>query len=205
LLERGPIKGETNLRYTAVYVDQENAQWSCPVTKTEQGFMLATAHGARPIDFYLPEPDAAGGFLAFHDYRLDGAPNGLRGCDFTQLVDQMYKALPWPHKPMTAPTPTYVEPDGRLHIEPRQQGESSFRQLQRANAARIEEERQNRLQARTEVQNVAANRDVADVAAAQELNSQILRQIRPRGSGVGIVVTPAMTQSELEVVLKKRR
>src|SRR5690242_16724166 len=79
--------------------------------------MLATAHGPRQITFYIPEPDAAGGFLTFRDYRLDGTPTGLRGCDFTQLVDQMYEALSWPQKPAAPPTITSVQPDTRIHVK----------------------------------------------------------------------------------------
>ncbi|SRR5216684_7963770 len=78
--------------------------------------------------------------------------------------------------------------DSRLQLPPRLPGESSFQQLQRANVTRIEYERQKRLQARTEAQNVAADRDASAVAAAQELNAQILHQMRPRGRGVGLVI-----------------
>src|SRR5258708_485795 len=79
-------------------------------------------------------------------------------------------------------------PDLRLHIDSRLPGESSFRQLQRLNAERIVEQRQQRSQARTQAQNVAAQHDPAKVAAAQELNAQILRERRPRGRGVGLII-----------------
>jgi len=97
------------------------------------------------------------------------------------------------------------EPDSRLQLPPRLPGESSFRQLQRANVTRIEDERQNRLWARTEAQNAAADRDATAVAAAQELNSQILHAKKPNGRGVGVLVTQGMSATEIEAALRNKR
>jgi hypothetical protein len=154
--------------WTAMYVDRKNEVWSCPITKTDRGYMLATANGARPITFYISEPDAAGGFISFHDYRLDSVPPGLRGCDFIQLRNQMYDALPWPQKPVEPPT-VKQEPDGRLHIEPKSGTESSLQQLQRANWERTKAERTSREAARAAAQQTHV--DSEKVAAARQINN----------------------------------
>ena len=60
--------------------------------------------------------------------------------------------------------------DDRLHIEPRQPGQSSFRQLQEARAAHINAERKERELARAEAQNVLP--DPAKVEAARQINNQ---------------------------------
>lgn len=62
------------------------------------------------------------------------------------------------------------EIDSRLHIEPRQPGQSSFRQLQEARASHINQERKAREEARAHMQNVLP--DPAKVQAARELNNQ---------------------------------
>jgi hypothetical protein len=78
------------------------------------------------------------------------------------------------------------EVDTRLHIEPRQPGQSSFRQLQEARAAHIDAERKQREQARLEIQNVPP--DAAKVAQARSVNEQFARLKRPNGRGVGLVI-----------------
>ena len=60
--------------------------------------------------------------------------------------------------------------DLRLHIEPRQPGQSSFRQLQEARAAHINGERKAREEARARAQEISVN--PAKVQAARELNNQ---------------------------------
>ena len=60
--------------------------------------------------------------------------------------------------------------DLRLHVEPRQPGQSSFRQLQEARAAHVDQERKARGEARAHVQNVLP--DPAKVAQARDLNNQ---------------------------------
>lgn len=78
------------------------------------------------------------------------------------------------------------EAETALQLPPRLPGESSFRQLQRANVTRIEEERQNRLLARTEAQNNPV--DPAKIAAARENNNQIAHAMRPHGRGQGLFI-----------------
>jgi hypothetical protein len=94
------------------------------------------------------------------------------------------------------------EEDSRLHIEPRQPGQSSFRQLQEANAVRVNAERKQREVARAEVQNDAAQ---AVDPNARDLNNQLALAKKPRGNGVGLVITPAMTTAESEAALRTRR
>ena len=66
---------------------------------------------------------------------------------------------------------SYAEqPDTRLHLPERIGTESSFQQLQRANAARINAERRNRELARAEAQSFQP--DPAKVARAREINEQ---------------------------------
>ena len=72
--------------------------------------------------------------------------------------------------------------DLRLHVEPRQPGQSSFRQLQEARAAHINQERKMREEARARAQQTVVN--PAKAQAAKDLNAQILRERRPhRGKG----------------------
>lgn len=92
------------------------------------------------------------------------------------------------------------ESDPRLHIEPRQPGQSSFRQLQEANVARINAERKQREQARAEAQNAAAAHTDAN---ARDLNAQFAQRKKPRGGGAGLVVTPPLMHAELDAALKR--
>jgi|SRR6266850_3419070 len=62
------------------------------------------------------------------------------------------------------------QPDTRLHLPERIGTESSFQQLQRANAARINAERKNRELARAEAQSFQS--DPSKVARAREINEQ---------------------------------
>ena len=62
------------------------------------------------------------------------------------------------------------QPDTRLHLPERIGTESSFQQLQRANAARIHAERKNRELARAEAQSFQP--DPAKIARAREINNQ---------------------------------
>jgi len=60
--------------------------------------------------------------------------------------------------------------DLRLHIEPRQPGQSSFRQLQEARAAHINQERKAREEARARAQEISVN--PTKVEAARQINNQ---------------------------------
>ena len=71
------------------------------------------------------------------------------------------------------------QPDTRLHLPDRIGTESSFQQLQRANAARINEERKNRELARAEAQSFQPN--PAKVALAREINGQYAAQKNRHG------------------------
>ena len=62
------------------------------------------------------------------------------------------------------------EADIRLHIEPRQPGQSSFRQLQEARAAQVDQERKARVESRARAQQTFVN--PANVQQARDLNNQ---------------------------------
>lgn len=62
------------------------------------------------------------------------------------------------------------EADTRLHIEPRIPGQSSFRQLQEARAAQVDQERKARVEGRSRSQQPLIN--PAKVAQARDLNNQ---------------------------------
>jgi hypothetical protein len=73
--------------------------------------------------------------------------------------------------------------DSRLHV----QAGSTWTDHKQAFAEQeLAEQRKQRQAGRTEIQNVPP--DPAKVAAARELNVQILRERRPRGRGVGILI-----------------
>ncbi|SRR6266481_3110771 len=89
------------------------------------------------------------------------------------------------------------EPDSRLHVEPRQPGQSSFRQLQEANAVRVNAESKQRELARTETQNAAAQ---SVDPSARELIRQLAKAKKPPGGGVGLVINiPPIGKAEIEV------
>src|SRR6266851_8382140 len=155
----------------AVYQDKDGNQFSYPVVKTANGWKLS---GLVDIVFYLTEATAAGGLIEFVDYVLE-APAGLRGCDYIQINNAWRVQLPWPQPPATPPTPTNVETDSRIHVE---RGSNWAGHKQAFAEQRLAEERRVRDQARQEIQNVLA--DPAKVAAARELNAQILRARRPQ-------------------------
>jgi hypothetical protein len=161
--------------WTALYIDGKNEVWSCAVTKAEQGYVLATTNGARPITFYIPEPSASGGFLAFHNYRLDDAPPGLRACDFIALTNEMYKTLPWPQRPAQSPTPAAVEEDPRLRVAP---GATWAEQKQAFYEQQIVEQQRARSKGRIELQNVPP--DPRAVASARQNNNYAAAIRRPK-------------------------
>src|SRR5437016_2148711 len=75
------VKPEVIVKVSAIYLDTQGTEYSCYVTRTDHGFMLATAHGLRPITFYIEGSDVAGGYVQFLDYRFERQP-GLRVCDY---------------------------------------------------------------------------------------------------------------------------
>ena len=76
--------------------------------------------------------------------------------------------------------------DLRLHVEPRQPGQSSFRQLQEARAAHINAERKAREEARARAQESSVN--PAKIAQARQINEELAKLKRPNGRGVGLVI-----------------
>ena len=60
--------------------------------------------------------------------------------------------------------------DDRLHIAPRQPGQSSFRQLQGANVSRVNAERKAREESRARAQEISVN--PAKVEAARQINNE---------------------------------
>jgi len=176
------------MKYVAVYRDQDGAAFSCPVTKLSTGqWVLATANGPREISFYIYGNDVAGGFLTFSGYRIDGAPPKLRGCDVVQLLNRMYKTLPWPQKPPAPQIPqTPPEPeDYRLHVE---QGPDPFRVLQEAGAKGEMEYRASRQQARREMLNNLNRPDSQKLQDARRINREFADIKRPRGKGAAFII-----------------
>ncbi len=87
------------MKYIAQYIDYAGNSFSCPVTKSASGWVLATANGLREISFYIDGDDVAGGFTTFHDFRLGDVPRNPRDCNYFKLRNRMYDMLPWPQKP----------------------------------------------------------------------------------------------------------
>jgi hypothetical protein len=103
----------------------------------------------------------------------------LRPADYIPYINSVRAMLPWPQKPAD---PTQMKPestDSRLHVEPRQPGQSSFRQLQEARAAHINGERKAREEARARGQDIAVN--PAKVEAARQVNNDYAALIDRHG------------------------
>ena len=122
------VKPEVIVKVSAIYLDTQGTEYSCYVTRTDHGFMLATAHGLRPITFYIEGSDVAGGYVQFLDYRFERQP-GLRVCDYFYSMNRLRAQLPWPQKPAQPPIPQVQPEDFRLHVE---EAGDSFRVLQEA-------------------------------------------------------------------------
>src|SRR6266571_1997217 len=173
------------MKYVAMYRDQEGAAFSCPVTRVGNEYKLLTQHGPHEISFYIYGSDCAGGHATFRDFRLDDAPRGLRGCDYFQLLNQMYKTLPWPQKP-AAPPPISQQPeDFRLHVEA---GGDSFIRLQEAGARGEMEYRANRQQARQQALQTLNEPDARKVQEGRQLNNEFAALKRPRGNGAAFII-----------------
>jgi hypothetical protein len=170
------------MKYLAVYIDCAGNVFSAPLTMHDGRWMLVTANGPRDIDYYIFGNDVAGGFATFHDFRLDGVPEGLRGCDFIELRNKMYARLPWPQKPATAPTPIQPEDFG-LHVG---QGDS-FRVLREAGTKGEAENRTSREQARQQALMEMNQPDPRKDALVRHLNNSRAAVLRPRGGGQFIV------------------
>jgi len=80
-----------------------------------------------------------------------------------------------------------AEPDARLHLEPKQPGQSSLAQLQTA-AAKVEAQaRANRQHERRQVL-IENQPDPRKVSAAMRVNAEYAALKRPRGKGAAFVI-----------------
>jgi hypothetical protein len=102
------------------------------------------------------------------EFYFTGGPSGMSVQYAWKLRAHMDQLLSIPVKPAEPPAPK-VE-DSRLHVEPRTPGQSSFRQLQEARAAHINQERKAREEARARAQDVPV--DTANVQAARQINNE---------------------------------
>jgi hypothetical protein len=148
----------------AIYKDKDGKQFRYPVFRTPIGWKLS---GTVDVLFYLTEPTAAGGLIEFVDYEICPAQR-LRPADYIPYINSVRAMLPWPTKPANPPQVNTQPTDSRLHVEPRQPGQSSFRQLQEARAAQIDQERKARVEGRARAQQTVAN--PAKVAEARGIN-----------------------------------
>ncbi len=163
----------------AVYNDAAGNQFSAPVTRTDSGWRLLAANGERQIDYFIPDKDAAGGMLTFEDYSISTKEN-VRGCDFIQQVNAIRSLLPWPIKPSNPPSVQSEPDDSQIHIEPRQAGESSFRQLQQAGARAAAAHRANVERERREMLEKANQHDPYKVQQARNANNISAARMRPK-------------------------
>lgn len=147
------------IQYHARYSD--GYSYKVVYDPTDKKTYLATEDGGRmPVLYHVNG-------ATFVEFYFTGGSGISTAYAFT-LRNQMDQLLSRPAR-SAAPAALPVE-DSRLHIEPKLGTESSFLQLQRANATRINEERRNREAARAEAQQV--NVDPAKVAAARQINNE---------------------------------
>ena len=165
----------------AIYLDAAGNQFSAPVKRTESGWRLITAHGERPIDFFIPDKTAAGAMLAFEDYAIRVKEN-LRGCDFIQKVNAIRSLLPWPIKPTDAPSGQTEPKDIRIHIEPPPAiptAETSFARLKAAGNKVAAEYRANRERERQQAQ-ASSRPDPHRVQQVRNANNLMAAKMRPK-------------------------
>jgi hypothetical protein len=161
----------TIIEYHARYSD--GYAYKVVYDPAERKTYLATEDGGRmDVPYYINGAE-------FVEFYFTGRSSGMSVQYAWKIRAQMDQLLSIPVKPAEPPAPK-VE-DSRLHVEPRQPGQSSFRQLQEANLARVNAERKQREQARAEVQRVAA--DPNKISSARDLNNQLAQAKRPRGKG----------------------
>ena len=165
----------------AIYRDvaDPNNQFSGVVVRTADGWRIQTDEGPRNIEYYIQEETAVGGVLEFVDYEIYSEQN-LRPADIIPYINSVRATLPWPVKP--ADPPRRAEPDdSRIHIEPRQPGESSFAQLKEAGNKAASAYRANRERERQQVQREmqASSQQIAQV---RNINNYLAAQMRPKRS-----------------------
>jgi hypothetical protein len=166
----------------AVYEDQAGNRYSCPVVRTANQWKLSSGHGFRDIDYYIAGSDAVGGVMEFVDYEIDSEQN-LRSADYIPFINRVRATLPWPHKPVTPPTPAIEPEDVRLHVEPTEPGGNSFRVLQDAGARATAAYRTSRERERIEMLEKANQRDPRRVQQARNNNNFGAAQMRPKRTG----------------------
>jgi len=164
----------------AVY-REKGFEYTIPVVKTANGWKLKTPLGDRDIEFYLMS--AENSVIEFVEYRLADAPKGIRPIDYYQVLKAWLVQLPLPQKPADPPSVQIDPDDSRIHVEPREPGQSSFKQLKdaanRAGAvARAARERERR-----EMLEKANQRDPRKVQQARNINNLIAGQRRPKRTG----------------------
>ena len=172
------------MKVSAIYLDTQGAEYSCYVTRTDHGFMLATAHGLRPITFYIEGSDVAGGYVQFLDYRFERQP-GLRVCDYFYSMNRLRAQLPWPQKPAQPPIPQVQPEDFRLHVE---EAGDSFRVLQEAGARGEMEYRADRQRARQEMLAQLNQPDAQRIQDGRQYAAEVLHARKPRGKGSAFIV-----------------
>jgi len=172
------------VKIRAIYLDTQGTEYSCYVSKTDQGFMLATACGLRPITFYIEGSEVAGGYVQFHDYCFEGQP-GLRACDYFYSMNRLRTQLPWPQKPATPPPISQQPEDFRLHVEA---GGDSFIRLQEAGVRATAEYETNRERERREMLAELNQPDAHKIRQAREYAAEILHARRPRGRGAAFII-----------------
>ena len=170
------------MKVSAIYLDTQGTEYSCYVTRTDHGFMLATAHGLRPITFYIEGSDVAGGYVQFLDYRFERQP-GLRVCDYFYSMHRLRAQLPVPQKPAAPPIPESRE-DLRVHVGTG----DSFRVLQEAGAKATTQFRNSREQARREMLAQLNQPDAQRIQDGRRIWGEFAAVKRPRGKGAAFVV-----------------
>ncbi len=138
---------------------------------TERKTYLATSDGGRmDVPFYLDRAH----FVEFYFTGFDG----MMGKDAWAARAQMDRLLTAPTKPAEPPK---IEPeDTRLHIEPRQPGESSFSKLKEAANRAGEVARAARERERREMLEQANHRDPRKVQQARNTNNYLAARMRPK-------------------------
>lgn len=97
--------------------------------------------------------------------------------------------------------PTPSEPDTRLHIEPKQPGQSSLAQLQAAAAKQVAQALADRQHRRQEILNDSAKRDAAKIAETRAINNQLANRLKPKRE---IIPPTELTQEHLSLAEQAR-
>jgi hypothetical protein len=160
----------------AVYKDRNGYEYTAPVVKTANGWKIRTPLGERDIEFYLMSAEKS--VIEFVEYRLN-APTGIRPVDYLQVLNAWLVQLPLPQKP--ADPPKQAEPEySRIHIETREPGQSSFKQLKDAANRTGEVVRAARERERREMLEKVNQRDPRKVQQILNANNLMAAQMHPK-------------------------